>query len=110
MDIYIGSASELIKMQSRDIQKVTKDNRNFTMAPNKKYFVQVNATEGSSQFDVRGMIIFRYFKWDPQCPAYHKWSGSACEIQWEDYCASKTEEYRKLYKEPEITVFYRAPS
>lgn len=46
-EIYIAAAKSEYTMQDRDIVKVDINNRNFTMPPTKKYFVQINGTVGA---------------------------------------------------------------
>jgi hypothetical protein len=94
LEIYIAEAKDTLTMQDRDIQKVTSDNRNFTMSPTKRYYIQINATEGANQFQVTGRMIFRYYKFDPKCPEFTKWDGSECMPDYTDYCASLTDYYR----------------
>jgi hypothetical protein len=85
---------------------VTYYNRNFTIEPSKKLFVQIQPTNNTEFGQYDGTITFKYYVYDPKCADFTYWNGTDCEPDFLSYCESLTPDYILATGDPTTTVIY----
>jgi hypothetical protein len=93
LEIFIASGKDLRTIRSDDIKRIDSNNRNFTITPTEKFFIQINATDGAQTGQFLGKMKLRYYEWDPRCGEFTIWDGSSCQPDYLTYCDSLTSDY-----------------
>lgn len=67
LEIYVAAGQSELNLRETDIRKVSNGERNFTMAPTQRFFVNINGTRGAVYPQFKGKIRFRYYEFQPKC-------------------------------------------
>lgn len=108
LDIFIANGTD--ERSINFTSKVNVTNRNFTIPPTGKFFVQVQPAVGSQYGDYAQSIKFRYYQYNPNCAEFTEWNGSVCQPNYTAYCSNLTEQYRINLKNPDLLVYYNGSS
>ena len=104
LDIYISNGTNSIS--TTYTQGVNWYNRNFTIAPTAKMFVQLNPSNNTEYGDYSGKITFRYYTWSPNCEEFTQWNGTECVPDFEAFCVSLTDTMINKTETPWLRVYW----
>ena len=84
---YIGSYNTGVITDVSQTE-ITKFKYNFTVPYSDDFYLILQSEDGSSRGDYKAVIQFSYYEYDPNCVQFTYWNGTACEPNYDEYCAS----------------------
>lgn len=102
---YVSSVSTSIKDVGST--EITEYAYNFTAPYSDDFYMVLQAETGASKGDFDTVITFSYYEYDPNCVKFTYWNGTSCVVNYNEYCASFTDDVKALYNpesDPDINV------
>lgn len=110
LNIYIVGAESEQSIVNTNVKTANSYSVNFTQPNTKKFYVVAKGITGAKSRDIYATITFAYYTYDPACAKFRYWNNTACVNNFDEYCATLTDQYRLESKNENATVYYNGDS